>query len=81
VSQLDCDAQQAKSLTVLFLANQIAKLISPHGTLLDDVRRLDQLDPSFREVVSKQEAREILLSRGLIDDIIANVRVVQAALN
>jgi HD-like signal output (HDOD) protein len=81
VSQLDCDAQQAKSLTVLFLANQIAKLISPHGTLLDDIRRLDQLDPSFREVVSKQEAREILLSRGLIDDIIANVRVVQAALN
>jgi HD-like signal output (HDOD) protein len=81
VSQLDCDAQQAKSLTVLFLANQIAKLISPHGTLLDDVRRLDQLDPSYREVISRQEAREILLSRGLIDDIIANVRVVQAALN
>lgn len=81
VSQLNCDAQQARSLTVLFLANQIAKLISPHGTLLDDVRRLDQLDPSFREVFSRQEAREILLSRGLIDDIVANVRVVQAALN
>ena len=81
VSQLNCDAQQAKSLTVLFLANQVAKLISPHGTLLDDVRRLDQLDPSYREVVSRQEAREILLSRGLIDDIMANVRVVQAALN
>jgi HD-like signal output (HDOD) protein len=81
VSQLECDAQQAKSLTVLFLANQVAKLISPHGTLLDNVRKLDQLDPSYREVVSKQEAREILLSRGLIDEILANTRLVQAALN
>ena len=81
VSQLDCDAQQAKGLTILFLANQVAKLISPHGTLLEDVRRLDQLDPSYREIVSKQEAREILLSPGLIDDVMSNVRLVQATLN
>ncbi len=81
VPQLDCDAQQAKILTVLFLANQVAKLISPHGILLDDVRRLDQLDPSYREIVSKQEAREILLSPGLIDDVMGNVRLVQATLN
>jgi hypothetical protein len=47
VSQLDCDAQQAKSLTVLFLANQIAKLISPHGTLLDDVRGLTSSIPAI----------------------------------
>ena len=81
VSQLECDGQQAKSLTVLFLANQVAKLISPYGTLLDDVRKLDQLDPSYREIVSKQEARGILLSPGLIDDVMNNVRLVQATLN
>lgn len=81
VSQLEGDGQQAKSLTVLFLANQVAKLISPYGTLLDDVRKLDQLDPSFREIISKQEAREILLSPGLINDVMSNVRLVQATLN
>ena len=81
VTQLECDARHAQCLTVLFLANQVAKLISPHGTLLDDVRRLDQLDPSYREVISKQQAREILLSPGLIRDVMENVRVVQAMLN
>lgn len=81
VQQMDCNAEHAKYLTVLFLANQVAKLIAHDGTLTDDVRRLDRLDPSYREIVSKDEAREILLSRGLIDDILANVRVVQAALS
>ncbi len=81
VSQLEGDGQHAKSLTVLFLANQVAKLISPYGTLLDDVRKLDQLDPSFREIISKQEARDILLSPGLINDVMSNVRLVQATLN
>jgi HD-like signal output (HDOD) protein len=81
VQQLDCDAEHARNLTVLFLANQVAKLISKDGTLMGDVRGLDRLDPSYREIVSKAEAREILLSPGLIDDIVANVRVVQASLN
>lgn len=80
-TQLECDFMHAKSLTVLFLANQVAKLISSHGTLLDDVRRLDQLDPSYREIISKQEARETLLSPGLIRDVMDNVQVVQAMLN
>ncbi len=66
---------------ILFLANQVAKLISPDGTLLDDVNRLDRLDPSYREIFSQAEAREILLCPGLIDDILANFRVVQASLN
>jgi len=81
VQQLECDAEHAKNLTVLFLANQVAKLISPQGTLLDDVRGLDQLDPSYREIISKEEARNILLSPGLIRDVLGNVQVVQAMLN
>ncbi|GAB6112441.1 hypothetical protein JCM14713_21990 [Desulfomicrobium salsuginis] len=81
VQQLDCNAEHAKYLTVLFLANQVAKLIAPDGTLLDDVSRLDRLDPSYREIFSQAEAREILLCPGLIDDILANFRVVQASLN
>lgn len=81
VQQLDCDATHATNLTALFLANQVAKLVSPHGTLLDDVGRLDRLDPSYREIISKDEAREIFLSPGLIDDVLANFRVVQALLN
>lgn len=81
VQHLDCDAEHARCLTVLFLANQVAKLITPDGTLRDDVIHLDRLDPSYNEILSKAEAREILLSPGLIDDILANVRVVQAALN
>ena len=81
VQQLDCNAEHAKYLTVLFLANQVAKLISPEGTLLDDVNRLDRLDPSYREIFSQAEAREILLCPGFIDDILANFRVVQASLN
>ncbi len=81
VQQLDCNAEHAKYLTVLFLANQVAKLISPDGTLLDDVNRLDRLDPSYREIFSQAEAREILLCPGLIDDILTNFRVVQASLN
>jgi HD-like signal output (HDOD) protein len=81
VTQLECDSQQAKSLTILFLANQVAKLITPQGTLIDDMSGLEQLDPSYREIVSKQEAREILLSPGLIRDVMENVRVVQAMLN
>lgn len=81
VQQLNCDAEQARYLTVLFLANQVAKLITPDGSLMDDVMHLDRLDPSFSEILSKAEAREILLCPGLIDDILANVRVVQATLN
>ena len=78
---MDCNAEHARYLTVLFLANQVAKLISRDGTLVDDVRHLDRLDASYREIISKAEAREILLCPGLIDDILANVRVVQASLN
>jgi len=81
VQHLDCDAEHAKYLTVLFLANQVAKLITHDGSLQDDVRPLDRLDPSYAEIISKAEAREILLGRGLIDDILSNVRVVQASLN
>lgn len=81
VQQLECDAEHARNLTVLFLANQVAKLITADGTLTDDVRRLDRLDESYREIISKAEAREILLCPGLIDDIVSNVRVVQAALS
>lgn len=78
---LDCDAEHARYLTVLFLADQVAKLITPEGSLMDDVTHLERLDPSYREILSKAEAREILLCPGLIDDILANVRVVQASLN
>ena len=81
VQHLDCNAEHARYLAVLFLANQVAKLISQDGTLLDDVLHLDRLDPSYTEIISKAEAREILLCPGLIDDILANVRVVQATLN
>lgn len=81
VGQLDCSSEHAKHLCVLFLANQVAKLISPQGTLLDDVRFLDQFDPSYREIISKTQAREILLSPGLIRDVLGNVQVVQAMLN
>jgi len=81
VTQLECDAAHARTLTVLFLADQVAKLISPQGTLLDDVRRLEQLDPSFQEIISRREAQQILLSPGMIEDILDNVRVVQAMLN
>ena len=42
---------------------------------------LEQLEPSYREILSKDEAREILLSPGLINDILINVRVVRAILN
>ncbi len=81
VQHLDCDAEHAKYLTVLFLADQVAKLITPDGSLRDDVRLLDRLDSSYSEIISKAEAREILLGPGLIDDILSNVRVVQASLN
>ena len=81
VTQLECSAEHAKNLCILFLANQVAKLVSPDGTLLDDVRRLDQFDPSYREIISKAEARQILLSPGLVRDVLSNVHVVQAMLN
>ncbi len=81
VSQLHCNAEQAKQLTILFLANQIAKLITPDGGLSECMDGLEQLEPSYREILSKDEAREILLSPGLINDILINVRVVRAILN
>ena len=81
VQHLDCDAEHARYLTVLFLADQVAKLITPDGGLRDDVRLLDRLDSSYSEIIPKAEAREILLGPGLIDDILSNVKVVQASLN
>lgn len=81
VSQLDCSAEQAKSLTILFLANQIAKLITHQGTLSDNVDMLDRLDPSYHEILPKKEAREMLLSPGFIRDLVSNVQTVQALLS
>lgn len=81
VQELNCDAAHARNLTILFLANQVAKVITQDGTLVDDVRCLDRLDPSYGEIISKAEAREILLCPGLIEDILANVRVVQITLS
>jgi putative nucleotidyltransferase with HDIG domain len=81
VQQLNCDAVHARNLTLLFLANQVAKVITQDGTLTDDMSLLDRLDPSYVEIISKAEAREILLCPGLIEDILANVRVVQITLS
>jgi len=81
VQELNRDARHARNLTMLFLANQVAKLISPDGVMLEDVERLAKLEPSYREIVSREEAGRILLSPGLFEDILANVRVVQAMLH
>lgn len=81
VTQLECNSEQAKTLTILFLANQIAKLITSEGILLEDVDMLDKLDPSYKEIISKDEARQIFLSPGLIRDVLSNVKVVQGLLN
>lgn len=51
------------------------------GGLSECMDGLEKLEPSYREILSKDEAREILLSPGLINDILINVRVVRAILN
>lgn len=81
VSHLECNAEQAKRLTTLFLANQIAKLITADGELSERVDDLEQLDPSYQEIISKDEARTILLSPGLINDILKNAWLVRGVLN
>lgn len=73
VVDLDCDGAMAKAMALLFVSNQIAKLVTARGTLSDDVSRLDQLDPSFAEVLSRDEARQLVLSPGLIHDILRGV--------
>lgn len=81
VSQIQCNAEQAKQLTTLFLANQIAKLITQDGGLHEHVEGLDQLEPSYQEIISKEEAQAILLSPGLINDILKNTWLVRGILN
>lgn len=80
VNQLDCNAGQAKSLTLLFLANQIAKLVTIDGGLSEDIDTLDQLEPSYHDIIAKEEVQQIFLSPGLMRDILSNTKVVQAML-
>lgn len=81
VGRLDCSAEQVRGMTLLFLANQIAKLITGDGDLHDEFDHLEQLEPSYHEVIPKEEACRILLNRGFIKDVLANVRVVQSTLD
>lgn len=78
--QLECSAEQAMYLVLIFLANQIAKLISAEGTLHDDVSQLSRLEPSYQEIISKERATQILLSPGLMKNILDNVRLVHDTL-
>lgn len=80
VSELDCDGSMARAMSLLFVANQIAKLVTAKGTLSEDVGSLDQLDPSFAEILSRDEVRQLLLSPGLVRDILIGVRAAQVML-
>lgn len=80
VRQLECSNEQATYLVLVFLANQIAKLIRAEGTLHDDVSQLSRLDPSYQEIISKERATQILLSSGLMKNILDNVRLVHDTL-
>lgn len=81
VSELRFGAEQVKSLTILFLANQVAKLITKDGTLKENLEPLDRFDPSYSEIISIEEARQVLFSQGLIRDILDTSRVVRGMLN
>ncbi|NCD25132.1 MAG: HDOD domain-containing protein [Deltaproteobacteria bacterium] len=80
VQQLQCNAEQAKSMTILFLANQIAKLITPDGNPNANPEHLEQLEPSYQEILSKREAQKLLLDPGLANDVLTSVRVVRGSL-
>ena len=80
VQQLACSAEQANYLMLIFLANQIAKLISPNGTLHSNFSSLSILEPSYQEIISQERAAQILLSPGLIKNILDNVRLVHDTL-
>lgn len=78
--RLHGNAEQVKSIVILFLANQVAKLISPDGTLATNPDRLEQLEPSYQKILSKDDAKKILLDPSLITDVLTSVRVVRGLL-
>lgn len=77
---LDCNAEQARSLTILFIANQIAKLITADGYISEDIEVLDQLEPGYQDIITREEVRQIFLSPDLMRDILINIRLVRAML-
>ena len=75
-------AETSRSLTVLFLANQLAKLITADGSLEEGrMDMLDVFDSGYPAAISREEATTLLLSRDLMRDILVSARLVQATLN
>jgi HD-like signal output (HDOD) protein len=82
VSQLSSTEEAKRSLTILFLANQLAKLITTTGELDEKrVELLDSFDPSYAEIISKEDVQKILLNRDLMQDILDNAKLTLAMLN
>ena len=64
------------------MANQLAKLITTTGELDEKrVELLDSFDPSYAEIISKEDVQKILLNRDLMQDILDNAKLTLAMLN
>lgn len=82
LSHLPFPAETSRALTVLFLANQLAKLVTAKGELEESrMDHLDRFDPGYAEIISREDMKRILFSQGLMQDILGSVRLVQAMLN
>lgn len=82
VSQLSSTAEARRSLAVLFLANQLAKLITTTGELNEErVDLLDSFDPSYAEIISKEDMQRILFNHDLMQDVLENTKLTLAMLN